>query len=269
MLLIKAARGGHRLSVEFRSPRSGPPPVDLVEDFLRDLRKTRPDEAAALCGSQYREMLEEVRGTLDRLSEEFPGYRGQGAEVAGFVWFSGWNDMVQPRYNFGYSAHLANLIRDVRDDLGVPGLPFVIGQMGVGGEPNQIKKDFRGQQAAVADLPEFAGNVALVATDPFWDREAEAVFNKGWKDHLDEWNRIGSDYPFHYLGSAQTTVRIGRAFGDAMIGLIETAPGRRVAAGRRFTIIHNMFRIGLFQIVAWLAARHPPGGASPPRGRTP
>ena len=46
-------------------------------------------------------------------------------------------------------------------------------------------------------------------TDAFWDTEAEAVFKKGWRENIDEWNKVGSDYPYHYLGSAKTLCGIG------------------------------------------------------------
>ena len=45
------------------------------------------------------------------------------------------------------------------------------------------------------------------------------MFKKGWREHLDEWNKVGSDYPYHYLGSAKTMLRIGRAFGEAVLEL--------------------------------------------------
>ena len=37
--------------------------------------------------------------------------------------------------------------------------------------------------------------MALVKTDVFWDTEAEAVFKKGWRENMDEWNKVGSDFP--------------------------------------------------------------------------
>ena len=80
-------------------------------------------------------------------------------------------------------------------------------------------KKFKTAQAAVLDVPEFKGNVALVKTDAFWDLEAEAIFKKGWRENLTEWNKVGSDYPYHYLGSAKTMLRIGRAFGEAVLEL--------------------------------------------------
>ena len=123
-------------------------------------------------------------------------------------------------YTAEYAANMRHFIRDVRKDLDVPKLPFVIGQMGVDGEnANEGVKRFKAAQAEAAESPEFAGNVALVKTDVFWDTEAEAVYKKGWREHLDEWNTVGSDWPFHYLGSAKTMCRIGRAFGEAVLEL--------------------------------------------------
>jgi alpha-galactosidase len=80
-------------------------------------------------------------------------------------------------------------------------------------------KKFKDAQAAVMTVPEFKGNVALVKTDAFWDTEAEAVFKKGWRENLEEWNKVGSDYPYHYLGSVKTMLKIGRAFGEAVLEL--------------------------------------------------
>ena len=141
--------------------------------------------------------------------------------MAGLVWFQGWNDMINDDYTAQYTANLAHFIRDVRRDLDAPDLPLVIGQMGVGGVEGADAKvrKFKEAQAAVMALAEFKDNVVLVRTDLFWDLEAEAVFKKGWRENLTEWNKVGSDYPYHYLGSAKTMCRIGKAFGEAMIAL--------------------------------------------------
>ena len=100
-------------------------------------------------------------------------------------------------------------------------LPVVVGQMGVGGvecADANIRR-FKESEAQGVDRPEFKGNVALVKTDAFWDTDADAVFKKGWEQHKSEWDTVGSDYPYHYLGSAKTMCRIGRAFGEAMLDL--------------------------------------------------
>ena len=125
-----------------------------------------------------------------------------------------WNDMISADYTAEYAQNLSHFIRDVRKDLKSPKLPFVVGQMGVeGASPSAGIKKFKAAQAAVMEVPEFKGNVALVKTDEFWDADADRVFKKGWKENIDEWNTVGSDYPYHYLGSAKTMCKIGRAFG--------------------------------------------------------
>jgi alpha-galactosidase len=224
VLLIKAAWGGRSLFRDFRPPSAGLPAAAVLDKMLADLKKRNPDatldDVKKPFGASYRAMLEEVKDTLADLKKHFPDLAGQGYELAGFVWFQGWNDMIDAGATAEYTANLTHFIRDVRKDLGAPRLPFVIGQMGVDGDhPGDGIKRFKAAQAAVLEEAEFKGNVALVKTDAFWDAEAEAVFKKGWREHLDEWNKVGSDYPYHYLGSARTMLGIGRAFGEAMLEL--------------------------------------------------
>jgi alpha-galactosidase len=97
--------------------------------------------------------------------------------------------------------------------------------LGVDGDhANDKAQKFKDAQAAVIDVPEFKGNVALVKTDKYWDAAAEAVFKRGWRENLEEWNTVGSDYPFHYLGSGKTMLGIGRAFGEAALELVGEKP---------------------------------------------
>ena len=224
VLLIKTAWGGRSLYRDFRPPSAGLPPRAVLETMLAEARAKRPeatlDEIEALFGASYRAMLEEVDGTLSRLKEHFPGYDGRGHELVGFVWFQGWNDMIRADYTAEYTANLAHFIRDVRKDLGAPGLPFVVAQMGIDGlKAGADIERFKAAQAAILDVPEFRRNVALVKTDVFWDTEAEAVYKKGWRENLDEWNKVGSDWPFHYLGSARTLCAIGAAMAGAALEL--------------------------------------------------
>ena len=233
VLLIKTAWGGRSLYRDFRSPSAGLPKDEVIAAMLAEQRKRRPEtteeEVRARFGASYRAMLDEVRSTLADPKSHVPDYEGQGYELAGFVWFQGWNDMINAEHTAEYAENLAHFIRDVRKDLDAPHLPFVVGEMGIDGDhPGENIRRFKEAQAAAAERPEFRGNVALVRTDVFWDAEAEAVFKKGWREHLDEWNTVGSDWPFHYLGSAKTMSRIGRAFGEAVLEL----RGERDRGGR-------------------------------------
>ena len=224
VLLIKTAWGGRSLWRDFRPPSAGLPAPVVLEKMLADAQKRKPETTLADItkpfGASYREMLNDVNQTLANLKTLFPDYAGQGYELAGFIWFQGWNDMINADYTAQYTTNLIAFIRDVRKDFQAPKLPFVIGQMGVDGtNANTNIKRFKDAQAAVMNVAEFKGNVALVKTDIFWDTEAEAVFKKGWREHREEWDKVGSDWPFHYLGSAKTLCAIGQALSEAVLEL--------------------------------------------------
>ena len=130
-------------------------------------------------------MVSEVHGCLAALGERFPGYKNQGYEIEGFVWFQGWNDQYQDRW-LTYEKNMANFIRDVRKEFKAPNMPFVIGQMGHDG----MKPDKEGSprdyikkaQAAVPNYPEFKGNVSL--------REDRPVLGHGGPRHLHRPRRL-------------------------------------------------------------------------------
>jgi alpha-galactosidase len=224
VLLIKTAWGGKSLYRDFRPPSAGLPRQEVLDKMLADLRKRNPDatldDVKKPFGASYRAMLDEVNATLADLKKHFPDYAGQGYELAGFIWFQGWNDMINADCTAEYTTNLAHLIRDLRKDFKSPRLAFVVGQMGVGGvDADGNVKKFKAAQTAVMDIPEFKGNVAVVKTDVYWDKEADAVFKKGWRENLEEWNKVGSDYPYHYLGNPRTMLGIGRALGTAVLEL--------------------------------------------------
>ena len=150
VLLIKTAWGGRSLYRDFRPPSAGLPPDAVLEKMLADERKKKPDAkldgVKKPFGASYRAMLDEVNGTLADLKKDFPSYAGQGYEIAGFVWFQGWNDMINADATAEYTSNLTHLIRDVRKDLKAPGLPVVIGQMGVdGANPSAGVKQLQGR----------------------------------------------------------------------------------------------------------------------------
>ena len=202
ILLIKTAWGGKSLNTDFRSPSAGP--YVFNESQLAAFQKKGKDlaamkaEKAKETGASYRLMVEHVKKVLADIKRVVPTYDAtQGYELAGFVWFQGWNDMVdtgtyphrdQPGGYDAYSTALAHFIRDVRKDLSAPQMPFVIGVLGVGGPtseyaPEQQRykathQNFCDAMAAPALLPEFKGNVAAVQTEKYWDRELSAAKKK-------------------------------------------------------------------------------------------
>ena len=231
VLLIKAAWGGRSLGRDFLPP-SVPIPSDIElraimeKENANNRQRKRPEvtlpEVKERYGKTYREMMAEIRTTLAELGQRFPDYKGQGYEIAGFVWFQGWNDHIDAQYADAYARNLEAFIRDVRKDLGVPKLPFVIGLMGQNGfkpaERGMLK--VKQAQAAMADIPDFKGTVKSVPTDVYWDPDADKLIAT-WRENVDEWNKVGSDFGYHYLGSVRTFCQIGRAFGHAMVELLK------------------------------------------------
>ncbi|QDU22614.1 sialate O-acetylesterase [Urbifossiella limnaea] len=226
VLLIKAAWGGKSLYRDFRPPSAGMPPREALDKMLADLKKRKADateaDVTAPFGASYRAMLDEYRSTVKDVAAHFPQLAGKKTELAGFIWFQGWNDMISAEATAEYATNLGHLIRDVRKDLGAPKLPVVVGEMGVDGDKaNDGVKRFKAAQQAGIAKDEFRGNAVLVKTDAHWDAEADAIYRRGWRENLEAWNRVGSDYPYHYLGSPRTMLGIGRALGEAAVALRE------------------------------------------------
>ncbi len=184
-LIIKTAWGGKSLFYDYRPPSAG-----VYPRTEQDIAKDRNTEAES--GLYYRLMIAHVKmvlGNIQRVCPEYDPKRGH--EIAGFVWFQGFNDMVSgdvyPKLPQGtegnrfakYSGWMADFIRDVRRDLDAPKMPFVIGVLGVDG--NKAKEDnlkFREAMAAPAALPEFRGNVTAIQTADFWDEPLAAIQEK-------------------------------------------------------------------------------------------
>ena len=170
-------------------------------------------------GHFYRLMMTEIKTTLSEIKTRFPEYDSRGYEIAGFVWFQGWNDMYGD-FPGEYAKNMENLIRDVRKELGVPNLPVAIGIMGQNGfKPAKgnmaiVKKG----QASMNDIADFKGNVKAIPTDIYWDKRADEAYPT-WRDNLEEWVKIGSDFPYHYLGSTITFTRIGQALAQTILEL--------------------------------------------------
>ena len=78
VLIIKTAWGGRDLYKDFRPPSSG-----------------------GKVGPFYTQMVATVNMVLGDLKKQFPGYDGGGCELAGFVWWHGWNDFCSPKVGAG------------------------------------------------------------------------------------------------------------------------------------------------------------------------
>jgi len=235
VLLIKAAWGGHSLVKLFRSPSAGLPPDEQLQEELtkaqdrvrkRNDNNKRDDPLPTMAdiksayGSSYRNMLQEVRDSFENYGELFDDLEDKQLELAGFVWFQGWNDQYGGAEQ-EYESNMKLFIEDLRKDLDAPDLPVVIGVMGQNGSKpaKGAMKTIQAAQLAMPSLPAFRGNVLAVRTDELVDKAAEELYPT-WKENLEQWKLTGSDHPYHYLGSAIWHVRMGRAFANAMLELM-------------------------------------------------
>jgi len=191
VLLVKTAWGGKSLYKDFRPPSSG-----------------------GEVGKYYKLMIAQVREALANIEEEFPATKGRGSELAGFIWYQGWNDGVNPRTAVPeYEQNLVNLIHDVRREFTAPKLPVVIGELtGPWVKAEGAWDDLRKAQAAAAARPEFAGTVLFVPTHDFVRRPEDSP-NPG--------------HGHHEFGNAETYFLVGDALGKGLVSLLTAPPKMR------------------------------------------
>jgi alpha-galactosidase len=184
-------------------------------------RKPQPFSMDA-AGLNYRLMNEAVHQVLDNLKENHPDYDpAVGYEIAGFVWFQGYNDQFNEHFKANYKDNMIALIKDIRSEYKTPHLPFVIGVLGTGQTKEKVDENAVAvAQRAAAAAPEFQGTVVAVESYTEYALDSLKVFNSGpWAPQWYLWNLVGSDKPYHYLGSGKFFVRLGDAFATAMAPL--------------------------------------------------
>ena len=254
VLLIKTAWGGKSVWCDFRSPGAGQMSAAEKKILQRD-NHLRP-------GQFYKQMVDEIQYALHHLDEIVPGYQGQGYEMGGLAWLQGWNDFCEWHLEMEgqrvgmelirqYPSNLAAMFKDLRNDLGQPGLPIVVGELGIGGPEmgrrarNQDDREavamieFRRMQTDVASNPDLAP-IQFVATEDCWDsrlQELRQASDEYWQEkqkqgiqdteenHLptkqqnDEFLRRGGHWYCHYNGSAMSYCLMGQRMAQQLLAM--------------------------------------------------
>jgi hypothetical protein len=158
-------------------------------------------------GKQYDDDMANAKAALENLAKIYPDYKGQGYEIAGFVWWQGHKDQ-NPVHASRYEFNLVNLIKCLRKDYNAPNAMFVLatgcGNPGRTGFGLQIAE----AQLAIADPkkhPEFAGNVKAVDSRDLWREVNVSPANQG----------------HHYNRNAETYMEVGLRLGWAMADLLK------------------------------------------------
>jgi hypothetical protein len=200
VLLIKCAWGGKSLAVDFRPPSAGLPPYSLGEKMDAQIAND-----PTVVGNYFRQTVALTNAALADLKNIVPSSEGS-YQLVGFAWHQGWNDRINENFNKEYEGNLIHFIKDMRQELGEPSLPFVIAETGMNGPDEQHPRalSLMQAQAAVAEHPAFQGNVAFVKTQHFWRPAEQSPSGQG----------------YHWNSNAETYYLIGQAMGEAMKHLL-------------------------------------------------
>ena len=219
ILLIKTSWGGKSLHYNFRPPSAGPYELSDAEKAGKTAQQVKDN-----AGLNYRMMNKAVQEVLKDLKKHHPEYdAGVGHDIAGFVWFQGFNDQFSPAFRDNYKNNMIAFVKDVRKEYKVPNMPFVIGVMGTGVTKEGVDKNLVSvAQRQAAAAPEFKGNVASVESYPFYAVDAFEMFRSGqWSKRMAEASEIMTDRPYHYMGSGKFFVRFGDALATSMVDLLK------------------------------------------------
>ncbi len=158
---------------------------------------------------------------LDNFTTEYPSWAAQGFQIAGFVWWQGYDDTAEPRAT-RYEPNLVQFIKQIRSyyenrypTQTIPNAPFVLATLATNGGWGNA--DVGSAKVAQAQLnvdgakgiyPEFAGNVKTMEARGFWRDTAISPSGQG----------------YHYNWNAETYLLVGDALGRAMVELESTTP---------------------------------------------
>ena len=206
-------RGGQKVTKVFAGYKDKPD--SWVMDKARGLATEPPpwlDQKTGkpiewYAGKQYDDDMANAKAALTNLAKIFPGYQGQGYEIAGFVWWQGHKDQ-NAVHAARYEQTLARLIPALRKDYNAPNAKFVLAT----GCGNTGRTSFGLQiaeaQLAIADPkkhPQFAGNVKAVDSRDLWREVDVSPKNQG----------------HHYNRNAETYLETGLRLGWAMAELLD------------------------------------------------
>jgi hypothetical protein len=162
-------------------------------------------------GKQYDDDMANAKAALENLGKIYPDYKGQGYEIAGFVWWQGHKDQ-NPVHASRYEQNLVRLIQCLRKDYSAPNAKFVLatgcgnpGREGLGLQIAEAQLAVSGERGK---YPEFQGNVKAIDSRDFWREANVSPKNQG----------------YHYNRNAETYMEVGLGLGWAMADLLKNKP---------------------------------------------
>jgi hypothetical protein len=217
VLLLKACIGNRSLGWDLLPPGSERFEHDgKVYAGYQDVANfwdigTEPQPVPWYAGRQYDADTAHAKAVLGNLEKYYPGYQGQGYEVAGFVWWQGHKDQSAALAG-RYEQNLVRLITRLRQDFAAPDAKFVLatgcGNPGREGFGLQIAEAQLAVDGESGKYPELMGNVKAVDTRDLWRTPEESPVDQG----------------HHYNHNAETYYETGERLGRAMVELLVRNP---------------------------------------------
>ena len=159
-------------------------------------------------GKQYDDDMANAKAAIKDIAKIVPGYKDQGYEIAGFVWWQGHKDTGNKAHAGKYEENLVRLIDSQRKDYDAPKAKFVLatgcGNPGTEGTGKAIAE----AQLAIGDpkkYKKFEGNVKAVDNRDLWRAADVSPKNQG----------------YHYNRNAETYLETGLRLGWAMADLLK------------------------------------------------
>ncbi len=214
VLLLKACIGNRSLGWDLLPPGSERFEHDgKIYAGYKDVanfwdKGTEPKPVPWYAGRQYDADVAHAKAVLQNLEKYYPGYKGQGYEVAGFVWWQGHKDQNAALAS-RYEQNLVYLIRSLRKDFGAPHAKFVLatgcGNPGTEGFGKLIAEAQLAVDGDSGKYPEFKGNVNAIDNRDLWRNVDASPVNQG----------------HHYNHNAETYYETGERLGRAMVELLQ------------------------------------------------
>ena len=262
ILIAKMSWGGTSVATDWRAPsldgvetateksRREKSNIDDPKDFekyempaLETFKPRNPPVPTGNLSWIWEKVSPQVKAILANPGDYYPDYdENVGYEVAGLIWFQGWNDQG----NTAYGELLTHFIRDMRILMKTPEMPVVLGMMGTGRTKIKNGKKLHRNTVnlgmlKVASDPEFKNSVKAVETEHFYPYDMnllssmysayskrKSVALKKKQPFTEKFN--GDEYlaqhwrsnqGYHYMGSSKFMIQAGDAFAKALVSLMK------------------------------------------------
>ena len=239
VLLVKCAWGGTSVHVPWRPPSLSNAETP-IEKATREAANKAGAEAAKKGGFEFKpkqpqtgtgkcweRTMAHIRKVLADPGKYHPDYDPKaGYELAGLVWFQGWNDNGNP----AYGEQLVTFIKDFRKEVKEPKLPVVCGLLGHSAwKQNTFDGHVNGGMLYAARDADLNGTVDIVNTVKYFPLELgfKGSVKAAYGEESDEYkkaeqiiNRSCSNSGLHYFGSAKFLCLTGNAMARSLTNLM-------------------------------------------------